>query len=284
MPTPRAPNRKLPQRRPLRARLPSPRAVLFAIGRGLRRAVPALVVVVVLGGVGAGATALYRWLRTSPRFALRDLDVAGNARVATAEILVRAGVAPGENLFGLSPRAIEARILGNPWIAAVEARRHLPDGLSIHIVERQPAAVLLVDGAGLYLADEAGRVFKRAAGAEAAGLTVISGLPRRLFGDAPEQAAALARHGLAVAELWRARERPPIGEVHLAKEGVTLYTLDGAVAIALGRGADAATMRRFDATWAALPPDERAQARIIHLDSRTRPDRVTVSLAEPGTR
>ncbi len=42
----------------------------------------------------------------------------------------------------------------------------------------------------------------------------------------------------------------------------------------------AASMNRFDATWSALTPAERAAAKTIHLDSRTRPDRVTVTLGD----
>jgi cell division protein FtsQ len=277
-------NRKLPQRRPLRARLSGvPQIVGRALARALRRGATALLVAAAGLALGAGAVAGARWLRTTPRFALRDVEVSGNQRVATDEILRRAGLAPGRNLFTVAVREVEAAVRRSPWIAEVEARRRLPDALSIRVVERQPAAVVLVEG-GMYLADAAGKLFKRAASAEAAGLIVVSGLPRRLFAERPELAAALVQRGLAVVALWRAHERPAIGEVHVAKDGVTLYTLDGAVAIALGRDPGEAAMGRFDAAWAALPPEERAQARSIHLDSRTRPDRVTVGMAGTETR
>jgi cell division protein FtsQ len=274
------PNRKLPQRRPLGARVSS---ALHAAGRaaavGLRRAAPTVAVLALLAGL-AGAVALgVRWLRTSPRFALHDLRVTGNARVPTDEILRRAGVAPGTNLFAIRVHDVEAGVRHSPWIAEVEARRSLPDGLTIRVVEREPAAVV-VAGAGMYLADASGRPFKRAGSAEAAGLPVISGITRRLFVERPELAAGLVRRGLEIAAGWRGHDRPALGEIHFDAGGVTLYTLEGAVAIALGRDPSDATMRRFDAAWGALPPEERAQIRTIHLDSRTRPDRVTVSLAE----
>jgi cell division protein FtsQ len=289
-------NRKLPQRRPWRTRLPSVRALGRGARAGLRAAAPTLCVLGALAGLGTGAMFAARWLRTSPRFALRTIDVTGNSRVATSALLRRAGIAAGANLFSVPIRATEARLRSDPWIAEAEVRRRLPDGLAIHVVERQPAALVLAAGAaagstagatGLYLADAAGHVFKRAAvdAGEGAGLPVVSGLERHLFADEPELAAQLVRRALDLAAAWRAKDRPPLGEVHVGKDGLTLYTLDGATAVALGRPADdAAALRRFDATWAALPPDERAQARTIHLDSRTRPDRVTVSFADPGTK
>ena len=193
------------------------------------------------------------------------------------------------NVFILSLKATEAKILSDPYIAEAEVRRRLPDGVAIHVVERQPAALVVVNAAGSYLADATGRVFKRAAltAGEGAGLPVVTGLDRKLFGAEPELAAALVRRALEVATAWRAKDRPPLGEVHVGKAGLTLYALAGAspVAVALGRPADtAAALSRFDAAWAALPAEERTQARTLHLDSRTRPDRATVTLADPGTR
>jgi cell division septal protein FtsQ len=286
---PRVTNRKLRQRRPLRARLPSPRAVRRAMWRGLTAAAPTLFALGVIGVLGTAAGLGYRWLTTSPRFALRDVTVTGNARVAAEEILRRGGVTLGQNVFSLSLHATEAKILQDPWIAEVEIRRRLPDGVAVRIVERQPAALVVVNTAGSYLADATGRVFKRASltGGEGAGLPAVTGLERKLFGAEPELAAALVRRAIEVATLWRAKERPPLGEVHVGKDGLTLYALAGAspVAVALGRPADtAAALRRFDAAWAGLPAEERAQARTLHLDSRTRPDRATVTLADPGTR
>lgn len=284
---PRVTNRKLRQRRPLRARLPSGRAVGRAILRGLGAAVPAFIVLAVIAGLGVAGVAASRWLMTSPRFALRAIEVTGNTRVTEADLLRRAGVAAGQNVFAVAIRATEARLLADPWIAEAEVRRRLPDGLAIRVSERRPAGVVVVDAAGLYLAEQNGHVFKRAVlgAGEGVGLPVVSGVERRLFGDDPELAAALVRRALDVAVAWKLRERPPLGEIHVGKDGLTLYTLDGAVAVALGRPADsAAALKRFDAAWAALPPDERAQVRTIHLDSRTRPDRVTISLADPAAR
>jgi hypothetical protein len=81
--------------------------------------------------------------------------------------------------------------------------------------------------------------------------------------------------------------------VHLDSAGVTVFTISpfrpfqpsrGGTAVRLGRAAGAeldARLTRFDVIWgAALAEDERREIRTIHLDSPTRPDRVTVRLAE----
>jgi hypothetical protein len=92
------------------------------------------------------------------------------------------------------------------------------------------------------------------------------------------------REALAAAAHWHEdKERPPVGEVHLARAGLTLYTLEGAVAVRFGRarGADlVARLHRFDAIWASLSDEERAACKTIYLDSATRADRVTVELAD----
>jgi cell division protein FtsQ len=298
MPTPAQPtaqrpsrNRKLRQRRPWRARLPSWRGVRGGVARAARRGSRVLLGLGVAAALAVAGVAAHHFVMTSPRFALREVAIAGSARFGRDELLARAGVRLGTSLFAVSPRDIEERLGRDPWIAGVEARRRLPDGLELRLVERRAAALLVIDGAGLFLADTEGRPFKRAAvhQGEGDGLVVVSGIDRRLYRDGGEPAAALVRLALRIADGWARGTRPPLGEIHLARGGVTLHTLHGATAIALGRpssGPDgdaelAATLRRFDAIWTALPPVERAAVRRIALDSRVRPDRVTVSLATP---
>lgn len=286
-------NRKLRQRRPWRARLPTWAGIRAALARGARRCAKALVGLGVTGALAAAGLLTYRFVMTSPRFALREVAVSGAERLGRDLLLARAGLRVGGSIFDVSTRDVEERLAREPSIAEVEARRRLPDALELRIVERKAAALLVIDGAGLYLADDNGRPFKRAAvhEGEGDGLVVVSGIDRRLFGpgrDGAEPAEALVRVALRIAAAWARGDRPPLGEIHLARGGVTLHTLHGATAIALGRpsadGADAelaAALRRFDAIWAALPPAERAVVRRIALDSRVRPDRVTVSLATP---
>jgi cell division septal protein FtsQ len=161
----------------------------------------------------------------------------------------------------------------------------MPDALRIAVHERAPAGLLVVEDA-TYLVDETGKPFKRAEleRGEAEGLVVVTGMDRATFTRSAEAGAAAVREALTAARRWHEnKERPPVGEVHLARAGLTLYTLEGAVAVRLGRarGEDlAARLRRFDAIWASLSEEERAVCKTIYLDSATRADRVTVQLAD----
>jgi hypothetical protein len=199
--------------------------------------------------------------------------------VTRDEALRRAALVPGQNLFTLSTRAAEDRLRRHPWIADARVERRLPDGIAIAVTERRAAALVAAEGK-LYLVDDAGQPFKRAEvdRGEGEGLLVVSGLGSGLFRADPAAAGALVRFALQIAADWRtAPERPAVGEVHVARDGVTLYTLEHATAIAVGRGGRPA-FDRFDDVWNALSPDERAAARTIYLNQRTRTGRVVVTL------
>ena len=277
-------NRRIRQRRRLRSVLPTPRAVMAAAGRGLRRAVPTMIALLAAGSVVAGVWLGVRWLSHSPRFAVARIVVSGNTHMTRDEILRRAALALGQNVFTLSVRDAEERLRQSPWIEDARVERRLPDGIAIAVTERRPAALMAAEGK-LYLVDDAGRPFKRALidRGEGAGLLVVSGVGRGLFRDDAAAATALTGYALRVVADWRtAPDRPAIGEVHVGRDGVTLYTLEGATAIAVGRG-ERGAFDRFDDVWNALSPDERAAARTIYLNGRTRTGRAVVTLGA-GTR
>jgi cell division protein FtsQ len=275
-------NRKLRQRRPLRARLPRPADVGRALARALKRGAAALALIVAFAGVAAAAVFGWAWVRSTPRFSAREVVVTGSARVDAAEVRRRTGIEPGTNLFALSLADVERRLAASPWIEDVRAHRELPGRLVVEVKDKQ--AVALVLSGSPYLADREGRPFKRARldSGEADGLPVVTGIERRLFVERPEAAEALVRHALALVEAWRrAGERPSIGEVHLDERGATLFTWDGGVGVRIGRadGPELETrLQRFDEVWAALSLEERAACRTVYLDGTTRPDRVTVRL------
>lgn len=288
-------NRKLRQRRPLRARL-RPALIAQAVRRGARPIAPVLLALVLLATAWGGVLALVTWIRATPRFALADVALRGNTRVTEAEVhgaVARAGAPLGTNLFRLSTTAVEDALLENPWILEARVARRLPRGLEVTVREREAVAVVVAGDT--YLADREGQPFKRARveAGEADGLVAITGISREVFARRPDAASALVRQALEVARAWHATPpgvidaiRPRAGEIHIDPRGATLYTHDTAVAIALGRarGADLTSrVSRFDAIWDALDDTERARARRIHLDSPGRPDRVTVKLAEATT-
>lgn len=290
------PNKK--HKRSVWARLPKPPAIADACGRALRRSVPALIGAGVLVAVGGTAFASYRFVTTSPRFAITTVAVKGNQQLAADAIIASLPAHVGENLFATNLDAVVAELRTNPWVASAKAHRELPHTLVVEIREHVPAAIVhlarrsesdLHSGLGeLYLTDAEGHPFKRAElGAEdGAGLPIITGLDRASYAADPAATAARVRQALATLVRWRSEpERPSIGEVHYDPHGaLTLVTYEKAIAIQLGTPATGTDdglglrMQTFDATWAELSPSERTRARAIHLDAR--PDHVTVALAK----
>jgi cell division septal protein FtsQ len=226
-------------RTPLRERLPAPKQVVDACGRALRRAAPAIGIAAVIAGVAGAGYAGYRWLTTSPRFAVATVEVHGEAALTEDEIRSRLPFALGDNIFRLDTDAAEAALAAEPWIATVAVRRKLPRTVVVDVTERRPAAVISADG--LYLADASGAPFKRVdlARGEGRDLPVISGINRELFAAAPTEATARTRAGLAVLAAW-GQTRPKAGEVRVEPSGTTLYTYDDAIAVRLGAADPAA--------------------------------------------
>jgi cell division protein FtsQ len=267
---------------PLWSRLPKPRAVADACGRALRRAVPAMLALVGIGAAAAGAYEGYRFLTSSPRFAITDVEIRGTHVLDPEALRARLGFATGDNIFTAPLAGAEERLAREPWIASVHVHRELPHTVIVDVKEREATA--LVDEGGLYLADADGHVFKRAAieHGEGAGLPLVSGLDRAAYAADPTAGAAEIERALGAIAAWRAgTARPAVSEVHVDHRGaLTFFTYDGAIAIAIGDvdgDALAARLRTFDRAWAALSPDERARTRAVHVDNLTRPDHVTVA-------
>ena len=274
------PNKR--QSQPLRERLPTARECLDGCGRAIRRAVPAMVALLCASAIGAAGWAGWRFLTTSPRFAVTAIELQGAHALTRDETLALLPFGTGVNVFRIDTGAAEAALRGHPWVKDVEVRRELPHTVVVEVEERAPVAVVAADG--LYLVEADGTPFKKAEldRGEGAGLPIVSGVPRTLFAEAPDQARARIRHALAVLDAWKQGDRPAPGEVRVDAGGATVYTWDDAIAVRLGAAADdalAPRLARFDAAWAALSPEERRRTRAVHVDNDVRSDLVTVSFA-----
>lgn len=117
-------------------------------GRGIRVAI--LVLAIALAGVG-----LYRFFGSS-LFSLQRIQVSGNRRVRTEEILRSVERWRRANLIGLDLGPVAKAIGANPWIERVTLSKRLPDGLAIRVAERR-AVALYRDGARLWWLSAEGR-------------------------------------------------------------------------------------------------------------------------------
>lgn len=272
-----------------------------ALGAVLRTLAAAAVSAALSLGIWQG----WRWATASPFFALREIHFTGLVHAGETELTRRSGLLAGENLFRADlPRA--ARALGtHPWVANVRIERRLPGRLDISVEEHHPAA--LVQAGPLYVLDDEGRLFKRAAPEDGLDLPLITGFSR----DAWEERAPPATGGAQRAEHWRSR-RPELqlrllsalhlldswkvagfnvsalSEVRLDEDGAfTLFahdappgTADGGVQeIRLGAKDLALELRRLAQVRAALGRRGERATR-IDLDNPARPDQAAATLAD----
>jgi cell division septal protein FtsQ len=262
--------------------MPKPRVIADACGRAARRSLPAIAAVAAIATIGTGVWFGYRFVTTSERFAIVEIEITGEHHLTEDQIRAALPVKVGDNVFATNLDTVTSKLRSTPWIASATARRELPDKLVVEIAEHAPAAV--VELGELYLVDPTGHPFKRAQldQGDGARLPVITGISRASYEADPVGTAQTITTALAALAAWTADPaRPAIGELYVdAHRALTLRTYDHATAIQLGPLASlpqlAARMATFDAVWADLSDTERERARALHLDART--DQVTIAL------
>lgn len=99
----------------------------------------------------------FRWVTTNSYFALSEIEVTGNSRLSSEELMTLAGVSLGMNTLEMRIGDVEDRVVSNPWTDQVAVRRVLPRKLSITVTERTPSYWLRT-GKGLFYTEADGSV------------------------------------------------------------------------------------------------------------------------------
>jgi cell division protein FtsQ len=228
-------------------------------------------------GIAYGANEGWAWARTSPRFALKDVEVKGQAEATDVELVRLATVTLGRNLFAMDVRAMERAISAHPWVKSVSVTRHLPARLTIEVTEHR--AVALLSMGELYLVNEEAEPFKRARAGDGFDLPLVTGLDRDAFAQDKAEALGRLRAALALIDAYAAEPdvaKKPLSEVNLHPDGVTAVTTDGQE-IEFGEGDVVPKLGRL----ARVRQELRArsmEAEVIRLDNRARPSWVAVQL------
>jgi cell division septal protein FtsQ len=89
---------------------------------------------------------------------ISQIQVQGQHRVGSEEILARAGLRKGNNLLALSLDQAAKRILDLAWIKDVSISRVFPDRVVIQVEEYQPAARIQLGDGVWGLVEEGGKV------------------------------------------------------------------------------------------------------------------------------
>ncbi len=247
--------------------------------RGHGRALWAAAGLVLALGVLAGGVAGWRHLSSSGALRIRAIRFEGLARADADELLALSPVKAGDSFLLADVEAMQRGLMRHPWVRRVEVRHALPPSLVVRVEERTPIA--LVELSGLYLVDEEGNVFKRAAAGDPLDLPLVSGLSRAEYERRRGATEEILAHALALVRAWR-EERPTarlrLSEIHIEHDGLTIYVGEEGTEVWLGSGDLGAKLSRLDKVLSALRAEGK-KAEVVHLDNRLHPSWVTVRLA-----
>jgi cell division protein FtsQ len=112
---------------------------------------------VLLAGVSLALVYGYRSATVGEYFALKTLEIYGNLRLNSREILKTVDLMEGANTLALSIDAVEDALAGHPWIEEASVKRVLPDRIVINVKEKVPTFRILHEGLPYY-ADKRGKL------------------------------------------------------------------------------------------------------------------------------
>lgn len=119
-------------------------------------ALPAALVMV---AIVFGGMELRRFLASSPKFAVRKLEVITKGAADSEELIRLAGVAPGTNIFDVDLEEVRQRVERDPWVYSASVSRALPNRIQITYQSQKPEAILGADS--MYYLNADGKPFYR---------------------------------------------------------------------------------------------------------------------------
>ncbi len=244
---------------------------------GLR--ITAGVLVTVAAALGC-VWGLLRYTRTSPRFAVRVIQVEGGSHRSPEDVARFAGIVRGQNIFTVDLESARAGVLNDPWIEQASLRRKLPQTICIDVVEREAAALVAV-GPDVYLSTRQGELFKKPEPGDPYDLPVVTGTrPDDIVNDRAGTVATIKRALDVVAEYEHAgpAKNLPVQEVHVEDDGAIVLAVGrDAIQLRLGKGPYRQPIEQATRVLGELQ-NRRAQASIIFLDNDAHPERVVVRM------
>ena len=195
----------------------------------LRRWGPIALAALTAGALVTATLLAARWATTTPRFAVRRVEVEGVSRLRSEDVMRVAGVQPGVNLFRMSPRAAVTALEALPQVRRAEVVRHFPDRVVIQVEERRPFT--LVHAGRLHWIDEQGVALGGESRAVPVTLPVISGFEPDELATARHAPSERLARGLSLVRMLLRSGSPmiaQISEIDVGRpEGPVLYTVDG---------------------------------------------------------
>lgn len=237
-------------------------------------------IAIVVGAATALTWGLYRYAKTTPRFAVQELEITGSRRLTDDQVAKLGRVRLGANIFGIDTQEVEQRLVDDPWISEARVSRRLPTSLKVELVEREAAAIAPLDGR-LFLLTRTGEPFKPLKPGDPVDLPVVSGVvTEQLQLDRPRELERIA----TAMEVLRHYERTALSKVHAAQEAH--IAPDGRVTLTIGKEGAALHLgfgpwrkKLMMASRVVSMSEKRGQAPgIVFLDNQAHPERVVVRM------
>jgi cell division protein FtsQ len=271
--------RRVRESMPPAAEVPVPLGVERGLSRWARIARTVLGASLVIATSALVAWAARRYVMTSPRFAVTDVEVVGGERRTPDAVSTESGIGVGSNVFALDLDTARAKILADPWISEATLARRLPGTILVQITERRPAALLAMGDT--LLVTSQGEPFKRVEPGDPIDLPIVTGLRPDDLTEDHEGATRTIRRAIDLAAEYEASSlshRSPLEEVHVSPEG-TFTLVVGRSATELVLGGPPFRRKLDQAARVVAELDKRgAKADAIMLDNDGRPDRVVVRM------
>ena len=233
----------------------------------LRRLVLACLFIAAIAGIGY---LFYHWVDTSETFHVNRLEVTGIEFLSEETVLTLGGFKRTESIWDFSLTEAEAKIEAHPLVAQASVVAYPPDGLSIRVEEKQPLALLNMDGV-LYCVDMDGMVLPSKPG-KLYDLPVLSGDFKggvRVGSPARNELIEEGLHFLKHVLEDRPNMYTCISEVVLGKpDGLMLYTHEEGLPVWLGWGEYCIKMRYLEAVLNELQGKDTGD--IAYIDVRFR--------------
>ncbi len=150
----------------------------------------------VIGAVAA-LWALWAGVSGSQLFEITRVEVVGNTRLSSDEVIALAALDDGETLLRVNGDAVVSRITESPWIADADLSRRIPSTLRIEVKERVPAAVVDT-GTTFWFVESGGRVLAESIASSATVVPVIRDVPDFVAEPGNTSESAVLRNALRV--------------------------------------------------------------------------------------
>ncbi|MBI5561055.1 MAG: FtsQ-type POTRA domain-containing protein [Deltaproteobacteria bacterium] len=115
---------------------------------------------------------LYDELIRSPYLKIQTISINGRRRLTEGEVLKLSGIYVGKNIFSVRKKEVEGSVKTHPFVEDAIVERKLPDEVRIEIVEREPVALVKLNG--LFVMDKNGVLFKEYQSGDRLDLPVIT--------------------------------------------------------------------------------------------------------------